>query len=320
MTRMSITLASALAIATLIVGVQKAKLVIRLNPGFADNDKDGNVGNLKSGLATAKFPSSNGYFVLYYGDGKTEEELKNNFERIRATQPAFVIVGYFGEKSSGPVDLKQAKQVLCVLRGRSAKECVKNPSVVPNNTGIRTIYYVTADEEDSIASSQIKSVMDLGYDGVFFDETNRLSDATQTQRYKKLAKSVHDYGNDKNKKLVIANPGVSDNSVCGMFEYVDIVSVENHWNTEVPKCSGVDKSRWLAVQGDPSGETGEYAQPPHNNELDKAVSRLNCFRKHGGYWYFTTGWDGDKPQHWKLPAFLETFAEEAKKESIVCSE
>ena len=97
-----------------------------------------------------------------------------------------------------------------------------------------------------------------------------------------------------------------------MFEYADIVSVENHWNKEVPNCGGIDKTRWLSIQGDPSKETGDYAQPPHNNEVDKAVNRLNCFRKNGGFWYFTTGWDGDTPRHWKLPEFLQAFAIEAK--------
>jgi hypothetical protein len=283
-------------------------------------NKTANVSNVNSSSNISKLTNTNGYFVLYYGDGKDEEQLKSDFERIRKTQPAFVVVGYFGEKSDGPVDLKQAKQVLCVLRGGSAKDCVRNPSFAVNRTGIKTIYYVTADQLDSIVSSQVKSVMDLGYDGIFFDETNLQTQDSQNNRYKNFANSVHHFNNERDKKIVIVNPGVSDVSVCRMFEYADIVSVENHWNKVVPQCSGIDKSRWLAVQGDPSDE-GDYAQPPHDNEPDKAIKRLNCFRKNGGLWYFTTGWtDKGEPVHWRLPQFLEKFAAEAKKESMNCSE
>jgi hypothetical protein len=162
--------------------------------------------------------------------------------------------------------------------------------------------------------------MDLGYDGIFFDETNLHTEDSQNNRYKNFANSVHHFNNEKDKKIVIVNPGVSDVNVCRMFEYADIVSVENHWNKEVPQCSGIEKSRWLAVQGDPSDE-GDYAQPPHNNEGDKAIKRLNCFRKNGGLWYFTTGWnDKGEPMHWRLPEFLEKFAVKAKNESMNCSE
>lgn len=271
--------------------------------------------------AIAKPPNNNGYFVLYYGDGKEEAELKDNFERIRETQPAFVVVGYFGAKPSDPVDLRQAKQVLCVLRGRSANECVKNPTFTENQTGIKTIYYVRTHQDDSISSSQIKTVMDVGYDGVFFDETDKPTDESQNNRYQKLADSVHSYNHNQDKKLVIVNPGFSDESVCRMFAYADIVSVENYWNKKVPTCSGIDQSRWLAVQGDPGHELGDYAQPPHNNEGDKAINRLNCFRKNGGLWYFTTGWKNkDTPVHWRLPDFLEKLAAAAKKESMNCLE
>lgn len=283
-------------------------------------NKSANVSNLASNSNISTLTNTNGYFVLFYGNGKDEEHLKRDFERIRETQPAFVVVGYFGEKPDGPVDLKQAKQVLCVLRGGSAKECVKNPSFAVNHTGIKTIYYVTANQQDSIVNSQVKSVMDLGYDGIFFDETNLQTEDSQNNRYKNFANSVHHYNDDKDKKTVIVNPGVSNVNVCRMFEYADIVSVENYWNKEVPQCSGIEKSRWLAVQGDPSDEQGDYAQPPHNNEGDKAIKRLNCFRKNGGFWYFTTGWEGAEPVHWRLPEFLEKFAVEAKKESVNCSE
>lgn len=265
-----------------------------------------------------KFPNSNGFFVLYYGDGKDEDELKN-FERIRGTEPSFVVVGYFAENPGESVDLIQAKNVLCVLRGGNAKDCAQNPVLDINQTGIRTIYYVTADGDDTFINSQIQSVMKLGYDGIFFDETNRQTEPSQNDRYKTFAKSVHSF-NSKDERIVIVNPGVSDDSVCPMFKYADIVSVENHWNKEVPKCMGIDKNRWLAVQGDPSDEHGDYAQPPKSTELKKAIQRLNCFRKNGGLWYFTTGWNDGQPVHWRLPDFLESFAAEAKKQDGKCDQ
>jgi endo-alpha-1,4-polygalactosaminidase (GH114 family) len=97
--------------------------------------------------------------------------------------------------------------------------------------------------KDSVIDSQLESVMKLGYDGIFFDETDRQTEESQNSRYKRFANSIHNYNSDTDKKLVIVNPGVSDESVCRMFEYADIVSVENHWDKEVPKCSGIDKRK-----------------------------------------------------------------------------
>ena len=294
----------------------KNKSANNLNNANAPTNNNSNVLSANNKTSVSIIPKENGYFVLYYGDGENEEQLEKHFKPIRETKPAFVIVGFFGKKPTEPVDIKQAKQVICYLRGGSAKECVANPVFAGTPTSIKTLYYVTANQEDSMISSQIKSVMDIGYDGIFFDETNRQTEDSQNTRYKNFANTVHAAGN----KIVIVNPGDSGESVCRMFEYADIVSVENHWNKEVTKCNGIEKWQWLAVQGDPSKEEGSYAQPPKDDDSDKAINRLRCFRKNGGFWYFTTGWDGNKPVHWRLPKFLEQLALEAKKESTDCKE
>jgi len=283
-------------------------------------NNNSNVSNVKNETLVSIIPKGNGHFVLYYGDGGDEGQLEKHFKPIRDTKPAFVIVGFFGKKPTEPVDIKQAKQVICYLRGGSAKECVENPVFAGTPTDIKTLYYVTVDQADSMINSQIESVMNIGYDGIFFDETNRQNEDSQNNRYKKFADSVHLKNTNDNKKIVIVNPGYSGESVCRMFEYADIVSVENHWNKKVPKCNGIEKWQWLAVQGDPSTEKGSYAQPPKDDEGDKAINRLKCFRKNGGFWYFTTGWDGKQCVHWRLPQFLERLADEAKKESTDCKE
>jgi hypothetical protein len=274
------------------------------------------------------FPSGNGFFILYYGDGKTKEELEKHFRKIRETKPNFVIVGHFDEKTGGALDVKEAAQVICFLHGESAENCVKTPNNTENKTGIRTIYYVSntcgsdtlacsetdrknrANAPKDYVKAQVKGAMDLGYDGIFFDVTNRHTEDAENIRYKEFADYVQTFG----KKTVIVNPGVSDENVCRMFQYADIVSVENYWNVKV-HCAemNIKPWRWLAIQGDPSNEKGEYAQPPKNDEGLEAIRRLNDFRKNGGFWYFTTGWNGDKPVHWRLPEFLESFANEARK-------
>ena len=227
------------------------------------------------------------------------------------------------------------KPLMCdaVLNGGTAKDCVKVTKATKNETGIRTIYYVPMRcnndptlicQEKGLKSGdplppdyieqQIDEVLFLEYDGIFFDQTDKPEVDFDNNLYERFANHVKK--KDK-KKLVIVNPGVSDKKVCRMFVYANIVSVENHWGKKVPECSGIEKWRWLSVQGDPSNEHGEYAQPPTDEEGSKAIDRLRCFRKNGGFWYFTTPWRNGVATD-KLPKFLNQLSMEANQDSKDC--
>ena len=300
------------------------------------------VGNNATPLSSAKdqsytpfLPNGNGFFVLYYGDGKDESNLQM-FEKIRQTNPNFVVVGHFDkEKLGGSLDSDEAAHVRCVLNGGTAKDCVKVTSATKNQTNIRTIYYVPMrcnddptlicvqkglKPEDPLPpeyiEEQIDGVLDLDYDGIFFDETSEPQNNSDNDLYKRFANHVR--LKDKN-KLVIVNPGVSEEKVCGMFNYADIVSVENQW-TDLPKCSGMNipSWRWLSIQGDPGKKPKEYEKPPKPNDTKEAINRITTFRSKGGFWYYTAGWENGKPHLWMLADnnILKALEIEAKKKSV----
>lgn len=279
----------------------------------------GNVngqGNLSDKKSFKPFyPAGNKAFVLYYGSNL------NEVERIRKTSPNFVIVGFFTKKAGGPTDVATAAKFRCVLNGGTAKECENVTGPTQNKSGIRTLYYISnhcgtdspecTEKErnnklnpgiDSIKRQVTDVIEKLDYDGIFFDTTGK-PDA-EKDRYTAMAALVKSFSN----KLVIVNPGMTDSNICSMFEYADIVSVENKWNAEISKiCTGkaIESWRWLSVQGDSSGETGIDMKPPP--DLTTALVRLKTFRKKGGYWYY-----GPSKDHEHLPEYLEGFIAKAK--------
>ncbi len=294
-----------------------------------DNDANANLAsnnaNLQKQTFTPYLPSGNGAFVLYYGANP------NDFERIRKANPNFVIVGNFAERKGESLYSKKAAQVRCVLNGQSPTDCEKAEAITPNKTGIKTLYYVPMRCNDDptlicvqkglkpneplppeYIEKQIDGVLALGYDGIFFDQTSEPQNDSDNALYRRFADYVHKNGQSK---LVIVNPGVSAEKVCRMFDYADIVSVENKWYEPIPVCEGmqIPNWRWLSVQGDAADEKDKKVKPP--KKIKEAKSRLTEFRKAGGFWYYTPS-DDSQCNHCKLPKFLEELLEEAKKQSV----
>ncbi len=285
----------------------------------ANANNNSNVLDVKNEMYMPVVPKGNGAFALCYGESLSK------FEQIRNANPNFAIVGHFDIETGGSLDSKKAAQVRCVLNGQNPAECEKVTGQTANTTKIKTLYYVSNTcGKDTLACSkedrknrakapmeyikrQVKGVMDLGYDGIFFDVTDKPEE--DFKRYKEMT----DYAHSFKDKLVIVNPGFSDKSVCSMFNYADIVSVENKWNQKVPECSGMNIAswRWLSVQGDPAGEKNiSDSMTPTNFETAK--QRLNDFRKFGGFWYYTPSKSNTDCDHCEIPDFLNDLLNEAR--------
>lgn len=160
------------------------------------------------------------------------------------------------------------------------------------------------------------AAMATGYDGMFFDCTRQDIDiypnihAWNAERVAVARK----HGN----KLIIMNPGEAlvDSRV---FDYADIVSVENQYNvppTAFVKMKEVEPSRsekmeiapwrWLAVKGDPSKEAAHTS--------NEAIERLKTFRNNGGFWYYSSAYKDNKDSATatEVPDWLYDFANQAK--------
>ncbi len=167
-------------------------------------------------------PVGNGLFVLYYGYVQNPASGDSTLQTIMSKQPNFIIFG------SG-------------LQSRS-----DIPSYVHQNGGLALQYIPLGYGDNSIAEidAQVTTAINAGYDGVFFDETD-------PDDYNwNIARAAHVH-NSGALKLVVINPGTASppNSV---FDYADIVSVENKYNQALPSYPGIASWRWLAVQGDPA--------------------------------------------------------------------
>lgn len=225
---------------------------------------------------------SKGFFVLYYGTDAAE------FGAIRKLQPDFVITAELSEEQ--------------LQQGYLEKFYHYTHDKSPGTPPVRTICYVaTMRDGNRIDGAEVDKLvaraLAVGYEGIFFDE---IDPALHDYNYPR-AQLVKKSGNNK---IVIMNPGqvVTDRKI---FEYADIVSVENEWFKVLPQWSGIAPYRWLSVQGDPGDMAGnDLYEPP--KELDKAMNRLKEFRsgKHAavqggkGFWYYTSG-----VHHWELPVF-----------------
>jgi hypothetical protein len=285
----------------------------------AVSNNNSNVPNAKDGVYVPVVPKGNGAFALCYGESLSK------FEQIRKADPNFAIVGHFDVGTGGPLDSKKAAQVRCVLNGQDPAECEKETGQTINNTKIKTLYYVSNTcGKDTLACSkedrkkrakapleyikqQINGVMELGYDGIFFDVTDKPEE--DFKRYKDMT----DYAHSFKDKLVIVNPGISEETVCSMFNYADIVSVENRWNKKVPSCAGMNIAswRWLSVQGDAGGELNnpDSITP---SDFSTAKHRLQQFRTFGGFWYYTPAKGNTDCDHCTIPDFLKALLDEAR--------
>ncbi len=172
-----------------------------------------------------------------------------------------------------------------------------------------------------------RSAADSGYDGIFFDNT-RADDYEWNSARAMVAKTYHNEP-EVARRLVIMNPGVAwvNGSI---FDYADIVSVENQFDRQPMACKGpcpdkplpkdlmsVPQWRWLAVQGDPADKA------PKND--GDAYARMKKFRGKGDFWYYSSPHKSCAPgeeecaTHIILPAWLEAFARRFNSgDDIVC--
>jgi hypothetical protein len=230
---------------------------------------------------------SRGYFVLYYGTDAAE------FNEIRGLQPDFVI---------GDVPAKaQAKGQLAEFYRQMHDPASPYPpvrAILYKSTGRKVGKEIKGSLADPAAvDAYVRKALGAGYEGIFFDD---IDPSRHDYNYAR-AKTVKDFGKDR---LVIMNPGrvVGDARI---FDYADIVSVENQWFMPLPALPGVAPHRWLAVQGDPGDQQKVFNYLPPTT-LGEAVKRLNEFRSGahaggqgaGGFWYYSAG---DKL--WKLPPY-----------------
>ena len=232
-------------------------------------------------IATTFCPKgSKGFFILYYGEDFTI------FNRIRQLQPDFVILPELSKQQLKNGYLQKIYDAF-------------HHNATAADPAIRSVIYAhthrSAAKPKDI-DSFVRKALKVGYEGIFFDDVEADSYDYNYAR----AKVVKDY--DKS-RIVIMNPGLVIQNK-SMFDYADIVSVENRWFDPLPVWADIQPYRWLAVQGDPSGETDPQVQIPTTNE--QAIARLIEFRsgKHKsgegghGFWYYSSG-----PHHWQLPSF-----------------
>ena len=219
-------------------------------------------------FAAAFCPQGNGLFVLYYGDPIDS--------RILSAAPNFVVLG------DG-------------LEGRT--------DVPPyfHAASIRAIAYLPTGYGQNDIDARIRTAMQSGYDGIFFDEVLDTAYAYNAARYA-LVKS---FGAGK---LVIANPGTASVDP-QLFDATDIVCVENQWNQPLAP-AGMPAWRWLAVQGDPANIAADSAQT--------AESRLATLRAAGGFWYYSAPYAASGATHVTLPDWLQTFAADVRAGAQPC--
>ncbi len=224
-------------------------------------------------------PAGNGLFVLYYGAVQSPASEDPTLQTIISKQPNFIVFG------SG-------------LQDRS-----DIPSYVHQNGG-RALQYIPlgyGNKSDAEIDTLVSTAMNVGYDGVFFDETE--TDPAMNKHEWNMARAAHvrSFGVSK---LVIINPGIVS-PPSSVFDYADIVSVENQYNQVVPSYPGIPSWRWLAVQGQPANQAAQSAQDAQN--------RTTTFRDNGGFWYYSSNYDLTRvATHIDLPPWYATFADWVK--------
>lgn len=222
-------------------------------------------------------PSGNGLFVLYYGYIQNPASGDSTLQTIMSKQPNFVIFG----------------------SGLEARSDI--PTYVHQNSG-RAIQYIPlgyGNNSSTDIDAKVTTAMNAGYDGVFFDETDANKYDWNTAR----AAHVRSYGSSK---LVIVNPGVASPPQ-SVFDYADIVSVENQYNQALPSSTGIASWRWLAVQGDPASQAAPSAS--------EAENRTTTFRNNGGFWYYSSDYAATGATHIYLSSWYGTFADWVKSQS-----
>jgi len=231
-------------------------------------------------------PVGNGLFVLSYADRGDAA-----WDKIKEAKPNFVVT------QSATLDV-------CIAPGDL------------QSAGIKVLSYVATGFEKIVENARLiqsiktetTTALSAGFDGVFFDETmGRASDYGVSIQGMKDAyeaiKDVHDLN------FTVFNSGVStvDSFV---FDYADIVCVENKY-FETPRAldaSGnevaIEDWRWLSVQGDPATSA--------SSSLAESIGRLELFRKHGGFWYYSTPRQDSGATHYLLTPQFEDFANYVK--------
>ncbi|MBW4631798.1 MAG: spherulation-specific family 4 protein [Iphinoe sp. HA4291-MV1] len=216
-------------------------------------------------------PDGNGLFVLYYGSISNPASEDSILKTITSKQPNFII---FGDTLEGRSDI---------------------PSYVHQSHG-RAIQYIrlnSGNEPSDVVDAKITQAMNAGYDGVFFDETDPTKISWNTER----AQKVRTFGKSK---LVLVNPGIAS-PPSSVFDYADIVSVENQYNQKLPSDPSIASWRWLAVQGDPAKQAASDAK--------EALNRRKTFQSLGGFWYYSSNYATTGATHIELPPWYETFAD-----------
>jgi hypothetical protein len=191
-----------------------------------------------------------------------------------------------------------SKQPNFIIFGSGLQSRSDIPSYVHQNGGLALQYIPLGYGDNSIAEidAQVTTAINAGYDGVFFDETD-------PDDYNwNIARAAHVH-NSGALKLVVINPGTASppNSV---FDYADIVSVENKYNQALPSYPGIASWRWLAVQGDPAKLAPSSAEDAQN--------RTATFRSNGGFWYYSSNYATTGATHINLPPWYATFADWVK--------
>lgn len=242
------------------------------------------ISQLNSAYATtATCPNGNGLFVLYYGGIENPASKDSILKTIMSKQPNFVI---FGDKLQNRKDI---------------------PSYVHQNNG-RAIQYIRLNygkEPSNVVDTKIDTAMKAGYDGIFFDETD--TDPAKASWNAARTSKVR-----QAKKLVIVNPGVAS-PPRSVFDYADIVSVENKFDQRLPSYPHIQSWRWLAVQGDPADEAAPSAK--------EAFNRRTIFQKNGGFWYYSSNQKKSKDAthkdatHIYLPSWYKEFADLVKSQA-----
>jgi len=220
-------------------------------------------------------PAGNGLFVLYYGAVQNPASADATMQTIESEQPGLVVFG------DGPGAQRSRGDI---------------PSYV-HQYGGKALMYVALGygaNDPTTVDGYVTDAMNAGYDGIFFDEA--ATDSATYQWNSDRAAHVKSFGASK---LVVMNPGTVPPDA-SMFDYADIVSVENQYTQQLPATWGIPSWRWLAVQGDPASAAATSAAD--------AESRLTTFRSNGGYWYYSSAYASSGATAISLPSWYTTFA------------
>lgn len=262
-------------------------------------------------------PDGNGLFILYYGGSlepgtkKPTEETLEAMKRLWKLQPNFVVVGDSFDETREIVDVfHKSEGDLRPVRVLAYVMMTEDDPATPDPEDC------TLRRSAAAVDSESRLAMNAGYDGIFFDCAPQ--DPTQYPQ-------VHDWNMARvtvvksyGDRLVVMNPGVElvDSS---MFEYADIVSVENRYDkkpTAFRREADMDPEksekveicdwRWLSVQGDPQKKAAHNAA--------EALERLKIFRENGGFWYYSPPHKSGKgATHVELATWLEDFGNRVKR-------